>query len=430
MVFSRFIGLAAAVFSLRAGGAFIQFTFQILVARQWGVENFGVFSTAFTVTIISSMIARWGVDQWVLRELSAVTAIGNTRNFVSVLMNGMIFVLGVSALVTICLWSSSGKITSLFISKDLGDAERLFQILTLSIVPFSLLNFFGESFRAVSQHLLATFLQTVLVPTLSVLLLLGFFLADARTLTQVADAYVAACLMAFVVGALFVGRMYRVHAGVGHFVWLLKPMAGETTSIAMVVLLSTWLAYADVLILGYFHGPSEVGLYSAAQRIALLLGFVLMSLNSVLGPKFALLMKQDKHPEAISLYKTAIKWTALIGLPMLVMLAVFSDWFLSWFGPAFVDAQYLLLILLTGQALNVLTGPVGVLMMMGKHTAILRLYVGITTLTHIPAALVLTPLFGAAGAAAATSISIIMLNVLCWRFVEGWRKSGCRVEAQ
>lgn len=418
------------MFSLRAFGAFIQFCFQILVARQWGVENFGLFSTALTLTIVSSMVARWGVDQWVLRELPATTATGNPRSFVSVLTNGMVFVLGVSALVTLCLWAASASMASLFMGGDSEVAEGLFKIMTLSIIPFAVLNFFAESFRAVNRHLLATLLQTALVPFLSVLLLIGFSLADEKALTQVAEAYATACLLAFVVGALFLGRVYRAHAGAGRFVWLLKDMAGEATSMAMVVLLSTWLAYADILILGYFHGPSEVGLYSAAQRIVLLLGFVLVSLNSLLGPRFALLIKQGKQAELFELYGRTVKLTIMAGAPIVVLLAAFSGWFLSWFGPTFVAAQYALLILLLGQLFNALTGPVGVLMMMGQHTATLRSYTFITALTHLPVALVLTPLFGAVGAAAATCTGVVMLNALCWRFVENQRKLICRPDGR
>ena len=414
------------MFSLRAFGAFIQFCFQILVARQWGVENFGLFSTALTLTIVSSMVARWGVDQWVLRELPATVAAGNPRNFVSVLTNGLVFVLGTSALVTLCLWGASGSMVSLFMGRESEAAEGLFRIMTLSIIPFAVMNFLAESFRAVNRHLLATLLQTVLVPFLSVLLLMAFSLSDEKVLTQVAEAYASACLLAFVVGALFLGRAYRAHAGTGRFVWLLKDMAGETTSMAMVVLISTWLAYADILILGYFHGPSEVGLYSAAQRIVLLLAFVLVSLNSLLGPRFALLIKQGNQAELFALYRKAVKWTAITGLPIVVLLAAFSGWFLSWFGPTFVAAQYVLLILLLGQLFNVLTGPVGVLMMMGQHTATLRTYTAITALTHLPVALVLTPLFGATGAAAATCTGVVMLNALCWRFVESRRKLVCQ----
>jgi O-antigen/teichoic acid export membrane protein len=405
------------VLSLRAGGAFVQFCFQILIARQWGLENFGLFSVAFTVTIVSSMVARWGADQWVLRELSATNATGSARNFVSVLINGMMLVLATSALVTLFLWCASGSIAYFLISRKPGVAEELVQIMTLSIIPFALINFLCESLRAVNKHLLATLLQTVLVPSLSVLLLFGFSLVSARTLTQVADAYVIACLLTFLAGALCLRRVYRVRAGTGQFVWIFKEVAGETTSIAVVVLLSTWLAYADILILGYFHGPSEVGLYAAAQRLSLLFGFVLVSLNSLLGPKFALLIKQGQNAEVFSLYRRSLKWTVLIGLPILVLLAVFSRWFLSWFGSNFASAQYILLILLAGQLINMLTGPVGVIMMMGRHAATMRVYVSITALTHIPAALVLTSFFGAAGAAAATSTSMVLLNLLCWRFV-------------
>ena len=430
MKFHRLLGAAAAVFSLRAFGALVQFFFQILVARQWGVENFGLFSTALTLTVVSSMIARWGVDQWVLRELPATMVMERTRGFVPVLINGFVFVLSVSLLVTLGLFAASGNVASLFMGGEQEIAERLLQIMALSIVPFAALNFIAESFRAINRHLLATLLQTVLVPLLSVFLLVGFSLVNENSLTQVAVAYALACFMTFIAGALLLRRACRLHAGGERFVWLLKKMVGETTSIAIVVLLSTWLAYAYILVLGYFYGPSEVGLYSAAQRIVLIPSFMLISLNGLLWPRFALLVKQKEHTELYSLYRKSLQWMAMIGLPIVLLLAVFSSWFLSWFGPNFIAAQHALLFLLLGQFFIVLAGPIGILMMMGQHVATMRTYTLITVLIHFPLTMALTRLYGATGAAIATCMSAIMLNALCWRFIENQRRATCEPDGR
>jgi len=417
----RLLGAASALFVLRVLGALAQLAFLVYVAREFGIENFGVFSTALTLTVVSSMIGRWGSDQWVLRELPATLVKERVRGFAPVLLNGLILVLCASILVSLVLFLSAGIMVAVFIGDEVQGARDMIRIMTASIVPFALVNFFAEVLRTVDRHVLAALLQTVLVPLISLLLAMGLSSAGLAPLAMMAASYMLACILAAAAGAIPVWRVYRLHAGEGRFTWLLREMFGEASSITMVVLLSTWLAYADVLLIGFFSGPSEVGSYTAAQRIVLLLSFLIISLNSVLGPRFATLNQQADRKGVLALYADSRRMAARIVLPLAVIIALASSELLLIFGETFRDAVPVLLLLLLGRVINVMAGPVEVVMMMLRHVAAFKRYTIAAILLHLGLSVVLTSRFGAMGAAVSTCLSTALISFLCWRFVNTLR---------
>lgn len=421
MGFRRLLGAASVVFALRVAGALAQLVFLVYVAREFGVENFGVFSTALTLTIVSSMVGRWGSDQWVLRELPATLVKERGRGFVPVLLNGLFLILCASLLVSLSLFVASETLVAVFIGEDVLGAKSMMQIMTASIVPFALVNFFAEVLRTVDRHALASILQTVLVPLLSMLMIVGFSFAKSIPLVMMAMSYMLACVLTASAGALLIWRIYREYAEEERFTWLFREMLSEASSIAIVVFLSTWLAYADVLLIGFFSGPSEVALYAAAQRIVLLLSFLIISLNSMLGPRFSALNQQANHEGIFSLYADSRRMVAKIALPLAALIALVSAPLLSIFGEAFRDAMPVLLLLLLGRVINVMVGPVEVVMMMLRHVSAFKHYTMAAILLHLALSAVLTSRFGAIGAAVSTCLSTALLSFLCWRFVNTLR---------
>lgn len=421
MGIGQLLGAASVLFALRVLGALAQLAFLVYVAREFGIENFGVFSTALTLAVVSSMIGRWGADQWVLRELPATLVAERARGFVTVLLNGLVLVLCASLLVGLFLYAASETVVAVFIGKDVPDAGRMMQIMAASIAPFALVNFFAEVLRTVDRHAFASILQTVLVPLLSLLLITGLSFAETSPLLMVAASYLLASVLAAAAGAVLIWRVYRQHAGGEPFVWLLGEMFGEASSIAMVVLLSTWLAYADVLLIGFFGGPSEVGLYTAAQRIVLLLSFLIISLNSMLGPRFSAMNQQADHEGVFALYEDSRRMVVKIVLPLAALIALLSPWLLSVFGEAFREAVPILLLLLLGRVINVMVGPVEVVMMMLRHVGAFKSYTMAAILLHLVLSVVLTSRFGAMGAAVSTCLATALISFLCWRFVNKLR---------
>ena len=98
----------------------------------------------------------------------------------------------------------------------------------------------------------------------------------------------------------------------------------------------------------------------------------------------------------------------MFSIPAILFLFVFSEFILSLFGEQFIKAKYVLWVLLLGQLIRSLSGPIVIYMnMTGKQNKMhqfLFLGLGINILLNW----IFIPMFGMQGAAYATVISIIV----------------------
>jgi O-antigen/teichoic acid export membrane protein len=114
-----------------------------------------------------------------------------------------------------------------------------------------------------------------------------------------------------------------------------------------------------------------------------------------------------------SMFKTATRWVYLIVLPISLILIFSAKGAMSFFGADFIEKGAPVLIILTvAQFVNCITGGAGfTLTMTGKQN--LELINSVTVvLINIVLNYLLIPKYGVSGAAIATTISIISINLL------------------
>ena len=102
---------------------------------------------------------------------------------------------------------------------------------------------------------------------------------------------------------------------------------------------------------------------------------------------------------------------AIVSIPSVIALFVFSKFFLSIFGEVFISGTIALKILVIGKLVGVIAGPVGVLFTMtGNHYTSLKVF-SIAAIMNIVLNFVFINLWGINGAALASTITLIFWNV-------------------
>ena len=96
--------------------------------------------------------------------------------------------------------------------------------------------------------------------------------------------------------------------------------------------LSNW---SDLIILGIFWPSQNLGIYFASKKTALVLGFLLISLNTIFAPLVSHLYSARRYKELDHSYKMSTQWILIVSLPIFLTIAFFSTEILSLFGPAF-----------------------------------------------------------------------------------------------
>ena len=163
---------------------------------------------------------------------------------------------------------------------------------------------------------------------------------------------------------------------------------------------------------------ADVGVFNAALRTSLLLGLFLISINSIVAPRFAALYQRDDLP---GLERTA-RWSTMLltglSLPVCALFLVLPAWVMSWFGDEFVTAgKNVLLILTLGQIVNVMTGPVNYLLMMTGHEKDMRRVALVSFLICGVSIWPCVALWGLNGAALSVAASMATMNLLSSAYV-------------
>ncbi|MFO7545523.1 MAG: MATE family efflux transporter [Trueperaceae bacterium] len=150
----------------------------------------------------------------------------------------------------------------------------------------------------------------------------------------------------------------------------------------------------------------DIARLASAQRVAMVLAFGLMVVNSVIAPRFAAAHDEGLHTRIARLYQRSLLLSAGIGIPVFVVLFVAARPIMGLFGPAYLEASSVLRILLIGQLVNVLTGPATQRLLMTGRERIVAVSYGVAAIASFGAFFLVVPVYGLQGMAVVMAIGL------------------------
>lgn len=400
---------SGSVLMVRVAGAGLGFAFNVALARLLGADGLGVYHLSLTFVLIASVVGRLGMDATMLKFGATSHADQDGTRLAEVHRLGMATAATGCGVVAAGTFLAADWLAAV-VYGDPAIAAPL-RLMSLGLVPFALLNLYGELLKAGHQQVLSSFIQGAALPTVS----LGLLLLGARYLSS-ANGAAAIYLVANI-----------LVCGLGYALWrrsLPPSQASTTPAIGWRRLLATAMpmygaamadvvmTFSDVLILGLFVSTAEVGIYTAAARTALLTRFLLLATSAVAAPRFAALHAAGDQPGLARLALRSTLLTTVASVPLLLIFIVFPEQILLLFGPQFSSGAQVLIILCIGQFVNAATGPVGYLLNMSGFHRIEGHIAVAGALLGVALCFALVPLWGMVGAAAANAIATAACNLL------------------
>jgi len=403
---------ASVAFLLKVLSAAFAFLFNVIIARKLGADGSGVFFLAFTIVTVASTLGRFGLDNTLLRFVASHASTGEWSSVSGAVRKGIALATAISAVFTALIYLSAPLIAEkVFAKPELAEALSL---MALSIIPVTLFTLYAEMIKGLKRVRDAVFIQGLAVWGLSmagVVLLAGRFGINGAVAAYIGAASITA-LAGFFIWRVATPQGCRV-AGVFRTAVLLKSCVplfwGSLFGLAV-----NW---AGVILLGSFGTSEDVGIFSSASRTSMLISFILIAVNSIAAPKFAELYHNGDMHSLNSLAQGAARILTLLATPVLIGVFLFSSQIMGIFGDEFKTGWLVLIILSTGQFVNVVTGSVGYLLMMSGNEGLLRNSVAFSAVLTIVLGFLLIPPYGIIGAAVSTSLSIASQNILACRFV-------------
>jgi polysaccharide biosynthesis protein PslJ len=171
------------------------------------------------------------------------------------------------------------------------------------------------------------------------------------------------------------------------------------------------ILWLDILIVGAIASAYQAGIYSAVSKLAIVGTFALEGNRLAIAPQLSALLARHENLRAARLYQSATRWLILASWPLYLVFAVFPAVVLGIFGPRYVAGASALAVLSLAMLVNLGTGNVTVVLLMGGRSTWSALNAGAALIVNIGLNLLLVPRIGILGAAIAWAASIIVDNV-------------------
>jgi len=401
---------AAGVLAARSLGLLLMFGVQVLLARIMGADNYGVYAYVLAWAGLMLLVGKMGMDTTIVRYAAAYNAAGEWGALRGILRRSdhiaLLVSVGVAAVAAAVVWTLRGR---------MGPELAFTFWVALAVFPAMPLAALRQaSLRGLGHPVAGNVIEWLMRPTILGLLAIASFLWISGELDG--PAAMALNGVSYAAALLVGSRLLQRHTPRAVADAPSEYRSAEWLGMALPVLLlagmSLVLYQTDVLMLGVAIGTREAGIYTVASRTASIIAFGLTASNEALGPMISALHSSGRREELQRLLTLTARAVLAFSLPAGLALMLAGRYVLGAFGSEFALGYWALVLLIAGQLVNALMGPVGLLLMMtGNQATAARVMTGCAIL-NVALNAALIPRFGLIGAAAATAGTMALWNAL------------------
>lgn len=415
--FAEILRGSSTAFILRIIGLIFSYTFIFQISKTYGARALGIFALSLTLLQIFTVLGKLGADTAIMRFVSEFTTLQNRKAISRMSGLALSLIIPFSIILSLFLFFYSRQIADIVFRKSY--LSGYFKIISVGIVPNVLLSFNSERLRGLKEIKFYSFFKNVSVP-LFASIFMGItllILKDNRipVFVYLSSILITAVFSIYMWRRSFLGErrmddVIRIDPGqsLASYGKLLKLSLPILFTNSLVLL----MGWTDTVMIGIFHSTFEVGIYRVPLRLAAISSFTLVAANAILGPKITELWESGKRKEIKKLVR---KSTALIfwtSFPLFLMLWVFRFPILGFFGTDFQAGAFALILLMIGQFVNSIVGSVGLLLIVTGKQLVIQNVMIIGTIANVTLNYFLIPRYGINGAAFASMISLMLINII------------------
>jgi len=391
----------------------IGYIFFWLLARWLGADGVGVFSTAWTILMIGTVLGKLGFDTSIVKFIAGSIGKGNPHHVPQIYRTSISIVGGSAIIVAIIIFFFAPQLSDLFFKSD--KYIKLVRIIGVTVIPLSILNINAESLKSLKNITGFSIFQNGSIYLLTLLLL---FIFSSKGLNKQSSIYALSIAVAILLVLSFImlnnNFKTKIHGKSGQNLYVFNFKKTLRTSLPMLLTNSLFLimSWMDILMLSAFKSEAEVGVYNTALKISSVIMMFLIAINTIALPKFAELYESGKFKNFERVVKQTTFLNFGLSFPVFLLILVIPGFLLGIFGAEFTTGKNSLIILSVGQIFCAFSGSViHVLNMTGKENAAKNILL-FTAILNFVLNYWLVQKYGINGAAIATAISLITLNLM------------------
>jgi O-antigen/teichoic acid export membrane protein len=402
-------------FGLRVFGMVIGYLFTLYISNYYGASVLGLYSLSFVFLQIIATISRLGIDTATVKfiaEFNEKKEYSFIEKYFSMINK---FIFPFSFIVSIVTWFSSPYIAIYLFEKEY--LTEYFQLISLSIVPYTFIFIYSEGLRGLHKIKEFMFLQNISNTFIAIIILIFLTLFFVNESYNPILALVVSLYATFFLGFYLWKKELKLFSS--------KKLINKTSrkltyqnilQISLPLTLTSYLALimgsTDTIMIGMYLTEKEVGLYSVVLKLSTMSLIIFTAVNTVTVAKFSSLWAEQKMDDMRILARKSTNLILYISLPIFLTLWIFPNEILSIFGSEFREASFSLIVMIIGQFLFIVAGPVWQMMNMTDKQKVFFYFSSLSAIINVVLNYYLIPIYGIDGAAIATVTGGIVLNVL------------------
>lgn len=410
---------ATGSLALRVSSLGLVFICHLLLTRLLGARDYGHYAYALAWTKALSVPATLGLERLLVRNVAIYRARSNWALWHGLLIWAQRTLLVASvgiALVAVALsWLIAGS----------AEGLKAFRLAMMLLPLLTLLRLKQYVMQGMHRTIVGLIPEMLVQPLLLTTLIAGYFAFSWRlTASGAMGLNVAATGVALACGVALFDR--TLPAAVKESAPNAEPQVWMRSVPPMLLVsgIGAFSGQIPVLMLGAMGNAEAAGIFSVTKRLADLLIIPTLALGTVLTPTLASLWAtRDRRGLQRTLTKCA-RGITLISLPIALVFMIFRRPLLEVFGAPFAAGTTALLLLCVGQIVNMISGSVGLLLVMTGHERKVAFISTACALLNCGLCAFLIPRWGMAGAAAGGAASLVIMNL--WLAWQVWRRLGIR----
>lgn len=402
-----FVQQSISTLILRVFGVILLFGFTVFLTKTYSPKIIGQYDFVRSFLLTVGSICLLGFDQSILYFKGRLNGTNSLEGLKKVYAKMIGLLLLMAVLFFVIFWNIDKE----FINNYFSDS-RIYGILLKSIM---ILFFYGlttlntEIFRALDHIYVAEVFRNIIkyIPLIIGAILLYYFSLEIYLVEVFLIGFVLLSIITTGIVLFYFGKS-KTENEVMDFTY--KEILTKSYPIAISGMALFLLMSFDILFLKKYRDDATVAFYSVAIKLITILSMVIITVNITVSTKISEYFFSKNEKDLIKTVRQASRFISLLTFPVVLLVCLFPECILGFFGKGYEAAKDALIILIIGQGICSFFGTASVYLNMTGRQHIFQFILIVAVLINFIINRLLIPDYGMIGAAVAFVVSSIFWN--------------------
>lgn len=398
---------------LRIIGVVTLFGFSLFLTHNYDPKIIGQYDFIRMVLLVLSSICVLGTDQSILYFTGILTSTNETQKLKSIYKKivTLIFILSLLTLIVFFIIGPN-RIAVFFNDKStyLLMAKAIIALFFYSITLFN-----TETIRALDKIYMAELFRNTFKYVSVIIGAVVLFYYHLET--YLVDTFLIGFVALSIITTIIIFRLFKKQKDDSILLNDTNPfsysfIAHKSYPMAISNLAIFLMMTFDVVFLKKFKGDETVAYYAVAMKLVSILFMINNSVYISVSLKIAQLYTDKNRAELLKALKHSARIIVLLTVPVVLIVCLFSENILYFFGENYTQGKQALLILMIGQLMASFFGVSAIYLNMTGRQSIFQIVLIFAVLVNLILNIILIPIYSLTGAAIAFVSSLLFWNIV------------------